>query len=311
MKGSTSPRLDKRIPPLQHDARKSGHFIPARPEKVNAACDGALLALRPRITYCGSEPHLRPESPMKLFPLAAAALIGLSAPAFAIDLEAMTDTEKAAFGAAVRTYLLENPEVLSEAIEVLNTRQADEAAMQDVSLVKANEADLFSDTASFVGGNPEGDITVVEFIDYRCGYCKKAHSEVNDLVEMDGNIRYIVKEFPILSEESVVAARFAIATLQVAGPEAYAKVNAGFYESFRGDVTPETLSAFAKELGLDPAPILARMEAPEVTKVIADNHALAQRMQISGTPTFVMGGQMVRGYVPLQAMQATVAAERG
>ena len=248
---------------------------------------------------------------MKIAPLATAALLGLASPALAVDLSAMSADEKAAFGDAVRAYLLENPEVLTEAIEVLKTRQAAAEAVADVELVKANAADLFADTASYVGGNPEGDITVVEFIDYRCGYCKKAHAEVMDLVNGDGNIRYIVKEFPILSEESATAARFAIATLQVAGPDAYARVNAGFYESFRGEVTPDTLSAFAADLGLDPAPILARMEAPEVTKVIEDNHALAQRMQISGTPTFVMGDQMVRGYIPLAHMQQVVAEERG
>ena len=248
---------------------------------------------------------------MKLAPLATAALLGLASPALAFDPSAMSADEKAAFGDAVRAYLLENPEVLTEAIEVLKDRQAAADAVADVELVKANADDLFADTASYVGGNPEGDITVVEFIDYRCGYCKKAHAEVMDLVNGDGNIRYIVKEFPILSEESATAARFAIATLQVAGPEAYAKVNAGFYESFRGEVTPDTLSAFADDLGLDAAPILARMEAPEVTKVIEDNHALAQRMQISGTPTFVMGEQMVRGYIPLTHMQQVVAEERG
>ena len=248
---------------------------------------------------------------MKLAPLATAALLGLASPALAVDLSAMSAEEKAAFGDAVRAYLLENPEVLTEAIEVLKDRQAAAEAVADVELVKANAADLFADTASYTGGNPEGDLTVVEFIDYRCGYCKKAHSEVMDLVNGDGNIRYIVKELPILSEDSATAARFAIATLQVAGPEAYAKVNAGFYESFRGEVTPDTLSAFADDLDLDAAPILARMEAPEVTKVIEDNHALAQRMQISGTPTFVMGEQMVRGYIPLAHMQQVVAEERG
>ncbi len=248
---------------------------------------------------------------MKFAPLAAAALIGLSAPALAFDLTAMSDEEKAAFGEAVRGYLLENPEVLSEAIEVLNQRQANAEAENDKTLVQTNSDDIFQDSASFVGGNPDGDVTVVEFIDYRCGYCKKAHSEVKDLVAADGKIRYIVKELPILGEDSVVAARFAIATLQIAGPDAYAKINAGFYESFRGEVTQDTLSAFAKDLGLDPAPILAVMDAPEVTRVIADNHALAQRLQISGTPTFVMGGQMIRGYVPGAAMQAAVAEERG
>ena len=248
---------------------------------------------------------------MKFAPLAAAALIGLSAPALAFDLTAMSDEEKAAFGEAVRGYLLENPEVLSEAIEVLNQRQASAEAENDKTLVQTNSDDIFQDGASYVGGNPDGDVTVVEFIDYRCGYCKKAHSEVKDLVAADGKIRYIVKELPILGEDSVVAARFAIAALQIAGPDAYATVNAGFYESFRGEVTQDTLSAFARDLGLDPAPILAVMDAPEVTRVIADNHALAQRLQISGTPTFVMGGQMIRGYVPGAAMQAAVAEERG
>ena len=131
-----------------------------------------------------------------------------------------------------------------------------------------------------------------------------------ELVKSDGDIRYVVKEFPILTEESLIAARFAVAALQVAGPEAYQKINAGFYESFRGDVTNDTLSAFATGLGIDPAPIMAAMSSPEVEKVIAANHALAQRLQISGTPTFVLGDEMLRGYVPLDAMREIVAKVR-
>ena len=246
---------------------------------------------------------------MKLAPLALIA--ALASPAAAFDISSMSEAERAAFRAEVRAYLLENPEVLSEAIEVLQQRQAEEAASQDLNLVKANQQDLFQDSHSYVGGNPEGDITVVEFIDYRCGYCRKAHTEVGQLIESDGDIRYIVKEFPILGDQSVIASRFAIATLQVAGPDAYEKVNAGFYESFRGDVSVETLTAFAGSLGIDAEPILAHMDAPEVTKVIEENHLLAQRMQISGTPTFVMGGQMLRGYAPLDTLQAIVAEERG
>ncbi|MCA0272741.1 MAG: DsbA family protein [Proteobacteria bacterium] len=248
---------------------------------------------------------------MKLAPLAAVALIGLTTPALALDLKAMSEEEKAAFGEAVRGYLLENPEVLSEAIDVLNQRQASAEVENDRTLVKTNADAIFEDGVSYVGGNPEGDITVVEFIDYNCGYCKKAHPDVMELIATDGNIRYIVKEFPILGEQSVLASQFAIAALQVAGPEAYEKINAGFYESFRGDKTPDTLAAFARDLGLDPAPILAKMDTPEVNKIIADNHALAQRLKISGTPTFVMGGQMIRGYVPLATMQEAVAEERG
>ncbi|MDW4548130.1 DsbA family protein [Defluviimonas sp. D31] len=246
---------------------------------------------------------------MKLAPLVLAA--ALATPVAAFDVSSMSDAEREAFRAEVRSYLLENPEVLTEAIDVLQSRQAEAAANQDLALVKANEKDLFADGHSFVGGNPEGSLTLVEFIDYRCGYCRKAHAEVAELISSDGDIRYIVKEFPILGEQSMIASRFAIAALQTHGEEVYQKVNAGFYESFRGDVTEATLKSFAEDLGFDPAPVLARMNAPEVTKVIEENHLLAQRMQISGTPTFVMGGQMLRGYAPLATMQAIVAEERG
>ena len=246
---------------------------------------------------------------MKFAPLAFAAL--LATPAAAFDVTTMSDAEREAFRAEVRSYLLENPEVLAEAIDELQKRQAAAAAEGDAQLVKTNAADLFNDGYSFVGGNPDGSITVVEFIDYRCGYCRKAHAEVSELVNSDGDIRYIVKEFPILGEQSVIASRFAIAALQTLGREAYEKINAGFYESFRGDVTPETLESFADDLCLDGPAIMAKMDAPEVTKVIEQNHLLAQRMQISGTPTFVMGGQMLRGYAPLETMRAIVAEERG
>ena len=132
-----------------------------------------------------------------------------------------------------------------------------------------------------------------------------------ELVGGDGDIRFVIKEFPILGPESDLSARFAIATLQVAGPEAYEKVHNAFYTDFRGEVTPDTLAAFATSLGIDPAPILAKLDAPEVTKIIDDNHALAQRLQINGTPGFVMGDKLLRGYVPLEGMQAMLADLRG
>lgn len=250
---------------------------------------------------------------MKAAALAPAALIAalIAAPAAAFDVTAMTDAEREAFGTEVRAYLLAHPEVLIEVSQELDKVQAAKQAESDVALVEANAADIFEDGASFVGGNPDGDLTVVEFIDYKCGYCRKAHAEVAELIRSDGNIRYVVKEFPILGEQSLVASRFAIATLRVAGPEAYAKVNAGFYESFRGDVTEDTLASFAADLGLDPAPILAAMNEPEIEEIIKANHLLAERMQISGTPTFVIGSQMLRGYVPLDSMRAVVKDARG
>ena len=105
----------------------------------------------------------------------------------------MTDAERAYFRAEVRAYLLENPEVLMEAIAVLEEKRNSDAAATDAVLLETNADEIFNDPASWVGGNPDGDITVVEFMDYRCGYCKKAFDEVKELIASDGNIRFIVK----------------------------------------------------------------------------------------------------------------------
>lgn len=134
--------------------------------------------------------------------IAASALaLSLGLPAQAFDLSKLTEAERSALRDEVRSYLLDNPEVIMEAIEVLETRQQQAAAENDVDLIKANATAIFEDANSWVGGNPEGDITVVEFLDYRCGYCRKAYGEVEELVKSDGNIRFIVKEFPILGRD--------------------------------------------------------------------------------------------------------------
>lgn len=249
---------------------------------------------------------------MKRPVLALATLATLAAsPALPLDLGAMSADEKAAFGQAVREYLLENPEVLVEAIDALEARKADAQAEGDRSLVAANAAALFEDDQSHVAGNPEGDLTIVEFLDYRCGYCRKAHPEIAALLQADSGIRLIVKEFPILGEQSMLASRFAIATRLVAGDDAYARVSNGLYEDFRGDITEAALRSYAEDLDLDADAILGRMHDDTVTGIIEANHQLAERLQIGGTPTFVIGEQILRGFAPLDAMQAIVAEERG
>ncbi|SIN95619.1 DsbA family protein [Vannielia litorea] len=242
-------------------------------------------------------------------PLLAATLALTALPAAAFDMAAMSDAEREAFRAEIRAYLLDNPEVLMEAIGVLEERQAEAQAQGDVALVSSHADALFNDGFSWVGGNPEGDITIVEFMDYRCGYCKKAFPEVESLIEADGNIRFIVKEFPILGEQSELASRFAIATLQVEGDAAYKAVHDGLMQ-MRGEINEASLTALAAEAAFDPAPVLAAMTSDEVSAVIAENRALAQQMQISGTPTFVLEDQMLRGYVPLQAMMGLVSEAR-
>ncbi|SMX42788.1 DsbA family protein [Actibacterium lipolyticum] len=239
----------------------------------------------------------------------AFAALAFAAPAQALDIGAMSDAERELFRAEIRAYLLDNPEVLMEAIGVLEERQAGEQANNDAALLQTNAAEIFNDDYSWVGGNLDGDITLVEFIDYRCGYCRKAHDEVAELIKTDGNIRFVVKEFPILGEESDLSARFAIATLQVAGDDAYKSAHDALI-TFRGNVNIKNLEKLAGRLGLNPDDILPAMNSPEVDAVIAANRALAQRLAISGTPTFVMDDQMLRGYVPLANMREIAKSVR-
>jgi protein-disulfide isomerase len=241
--------------------------------------------------------------------LALPLALSLATPLAALELDQMTDAERESFRAEVRAYLLDNPEVLMEAIGILEQRESEAQAAADIALARNNADALFNDGHSWVGGNPDGDITLVEFMDYRCGYCRQAFAEVEQLLETDGNIRFIVKELPILGEQSVLAAQFAIAVQQVNGDEAYKTIHDALM-TLRSDVSPDTLSRLADTFGLDPAPILARMNGPEVAAVIAENRALAQAMQISGTPTFVLEDTMLRGYVPLPQMQQIVAKVR-
>ncbi len=244
--------------------------------------------------------------------LFSAALLGLTlcGPAQAMDLTELTDAERAQFRAEVRSYLMENPQVIMEAVNQLQAQEAEAQVQADFNLVSDNKEAIFNDGYSYVGGNPEGDITIVEFMDYRCGYCKKAFTEVEKLVNGDGNIRFIVKEFPILGEQSMLASRFAIATKIVAGDEGYKSIHDALM-SFNSDITPTSLSRLAESFGLDAQAIVEKMDSPEVTEEIAKTRALAQTLAISGTPTFVMQDELLRGYLPYDQMKSILKEKRG
>lgn len=233
----------------------------------------------------------------------------VATPVAASDLSNLSDADRAAFRAEVRAYLLENPEVLMEAIAVLEERRMEERNAGDLELVRANAEALLDDGFSWVGGNPEGDITVVEFVDYRCGFCRRAHPVVEDLVGFDGGIRLVVKEFPILGPDSLASSRLAIATLQVAGDEAYKQVHDALI-AYNGPTTDAAFTRLLDGLGIEPGPVIAAMDSAEVDEVIAANHALAQRLRISGTPSFVIGEAVARGFLPLDDMAAIVEAQR-
>lgn len=248
--------------------------------------------------------------PLRALRAATAALALLAVPAQALDLNAMSDEERAAFRAEIRAYLLENPQVIIEAVELLEQQQAAAAATADLQLVQDNQDELFNDGYSWVGGNPDGDITLVEFMDYRCGYCRRAVPEIAKLLKSDGNIRLVIKEFPILGDASVLSSRFAVATKHVAGDDAYKQVHDALIE-FGGEPSEISLRRLADGLGLDADAIMTAMNSDRVSAELQQTRALAQRLRISGTPTFVLENELLRGYLPADQMALIAADQRG
>lgn len=222
---------------------------------------------------------------------------------------ALSAVERQAFRDEVRTYLLDSPEVLMEAIAVLEARQQQDQIASELTLISDNSEEIFEDGYSWEGGNPDGDITMVEFLDYRCGYCRRAHDQVAELIESDGNIRLIVKEFPILGEQSLISARLAIAALQTVGADDYRRLNNALM-TFNGDLTDATIRNLLTGMNIDADPVMARIDNEEVTLHIANVNALAQKLKITGTPTFVIQQELVRGYVPLEDMRNMIAVLR-
>ncbi|MEM9783427.1 MAG: DsbA family protein [Pseudomonadota bacterium] len=244
---------------------------------------------------------------------AAALALGLVAaplPAKAqlLDYDAMSSEERAAFGNAVRAYLMDNPEVIAEVIERLQeTREADERA-RDSAAVSQYLGALYDTEYAYVGGNPDGDVTIVEFLDYRCGFCKRAHPEVITALEEDPDIRLIVKEFPILGPDSVVAGRMAMAANRI-DPELYATLNDELM-SFQGDLTETMAYRIAGVVGYDIADLKALAGSEEIEAQIERNYMLAEALGIRGTPTFIVGTEIVRGAVAANELLAMAARQR-
>ena len=302
LSGDDTPALPEPVAAVEEVAAPAEESAQAEPEATEVAEDAAQAV--------ETSDEQVAEAPSKDAGDASLAAPLVAGDPGAMDFSSLTPEQSAAFGAQVRAYLLSNPQVIMEAVAVLEQREAEQQAMNDVNLIAQNADAIFEDGFSWVGGNPEGDVTVVEFLDYRCGYCRRAHPEVEELIASDGNIRLIVKEFPILGDASTMSSRFAIATRLVAGDDAYKTVHDALI-ALEGAPTEPTLSRMASTLGLDVDAIFEAMESDEVTQQIAETRALAQALQINGTPSFVFGDQMVRGYVPLEGMQNIVSQIRG
>ncbi len=246
--------------------------------------------------------------PLRLLLLGLLAAAPLLAP-FAARAQEMAPEERAVLRAEMRKYLLEHPEVVMEALRVLENRRKQASAEAESNIVAANADALFADGYSYVAGNPEGDVTVVEFMDYNCGYCKRAHGDVKTLLETDPGVRLVIKEFPILGPSSRTASEAALAALEQNGGDRYLAFSDALMSN-RGTLEEETIWRLAEEAGLDLDKLRADAASDLVRDRIARNYAVARTLKIEGTPTFVIGDKIVRGFVPLKELRRQIAAQR-
>ena len=202
--------------------------------------------------------------------------------------------------------ILENPEIVMEAVSILQERQAaEEQANAEATLSSSRDA-LVNDPNAPVLGNPEGDVTVVEFFDYNCPYCRRAGDEVKALLDADDGVRVVYREWPILGDGSVVAARAALASRKQG---LYAEMHEGLMAA-RARLDEGSVMEIAADVGLDIERLKADMEAPDVQQHIDTSLELARALGFSGTPSFVIGEELVPGLVDAARMQEMVDAAR-
>jgi len=206
----------------------------------------------------------------------------------------------------VRAYILKNPEIIREAVEALQAKEQQSADERRMATAAQLKDQLLNDPAAPVLGNPAGDVTLVEFFDYRCPYCKKAAPVVEQLLKEDGKIRRVMKEFPILGPESVFASRAALAAKMQDRYEPFHKAMIGA----KGALDQDMVFRLAKEAGVDVARMKRDMNAPEVEDALRRNRELASALEITGTPAFIIGNDFVPGAAELETFKTLVARAR-
>ena len=243
--------------------------------------------------------------PLKM--LATSSMLALAvfsaAPAVALD-----EQQKKEMGAFIREYLIENPEILIEAQNALEAKQQSKRVEQSMRGIADNRQQIFSSPTDITLGNPKGDVTVVEFFDYNCGYCKRALSDMEEILAKDKNVRFILKEFPILGPDSLAAHRVANA-VRLLAPEKYAQ----FHRTLLGaeeHASEATAVAVATSLGLSEAAIRKSMAEKPNDDIVRQAYQLANSIGITGTPTYILGDEAVFGAVGSEVIEEKVANVR-
>ncbi len=206
----------------------------------------------------------------------------------------------------IEAYIRSHPELIEQAQQALEAKRQEEEKVRVKEAIATHRSELLHDPASPVSGDPAGEVTVIEFFDYRCGFCQRVAGSVTQLQKEDARVRIVYKDFPILGAASVQAAKAALASRSQGHHQA-------FHEALftaKGELTNEQILQIAKDVGLDAQKLAADMENPEWLAIIERNRALASDLGITGTPAFVVGTELVPGAVDLTTLKDLVARAR-
>ena len=248
---------------------------------------------------------------MRFLPrLALAAGFMLTLGTFAGHAQSISGTQRGEIEKIVREYLIQHPEVLQEAMAELEKKQAADEALKNQAAVKDNSDAIFNSPRQVVAGNPQGDVTFVEFFDYNCGYCKRAMTDMFDMIKADPKLKVVLKEFPVLGPGSVEAARVAVA---VRMQDKTGKKYMDFHQKLlggRGQADKARALAAAKDAGLDVARIERDLTSDEVRQTLEESLKLAEKLGLNGTPSYVIGKQVVVGAVGVDTLREKIGVAR-
>ena len=241
-----------------------------------------------------------------LLPALLALAIGV-APAV-VSAETFSDGQRGEIENIIKNYLVAHPEVLEESMNELAKRQAAAESAKHESSIAANADTIFNSPRGVTLGNKDGDVTFVEFFDYNCGYCKRAMADMIDLMKTDPKLKVVLKEFPVLSQGSVEAAQVAVA-VRMQAPQKYLDFHQKLLGG-RGPADKAHAMSVAKDLGLDMARLEKDAASPEAKATIEENFKLAEEMGMNGTPSYVIGKQVVVGAIGEDGLKEKISSAR-
>ena len=242
---------------------------------------------------------------MKRYLLSLAVGAALATPSFAQTASQFSGPE---FEGAVRDYLLANPELLEEMQAALEAKRQAAMREQQVEVLETEADRIFASANDLVLGNPDGDVTIVEFFDYNCGVCRRALSDMQDLIEADPDVRFVLKEWPILGPASMEAHMVSRAVARVA-PERYGEFHLTLLGS-EGRADGDSAMALVDRMGLDAMAVEAAMDEPETTAPLEEAYELANALGINGTPSYVLPDEVFFGAVGADVLRERIDATR-